>query len=228
MRTAVQWRSVNAPPGPRLLSYFLKGAIIGLSIAAPVGPIGLLCIRRSLAEGRAMGLATGLGAATADALYGAVAGFGLAVISDFLVEQRNVLGIVGGLFLCYLGIRTFLAKPAEQTREVRASGLGSAYATTFVLTMTNPMTILSFVAVFAGLGLAASPDYGAASLLVLGVFVGSAIWWLFLSAVASAFRSRITPAWMRGVNRFSGAIILAFGLYALADTVVDTIVSTSY
>jgi threonine/homoserine/homoserine lactone efflux protein len=105
---------------------------------------------------------------------------------------------------------------------VRASGLGSAYAATFVLTMTNPMTILSFVAVFAGLGLAASPNYFAATLLVFGVFVGSALWWLFLSTVASLFRSRITPAWMRGVNRLSGAIILAFGLYALSDTIVRT------
>jgi threonine/homoserine/homoserine lactone efflux protein len=222
MRTAVQWKSASVPPGQRLLSYFLKGSIIGLSIAAPVGPIGLLCIRRSLAEGRGMGLATGLGAATADALYGAVAGFGLAIVSDFLVAQRGLLGIVGGLFLCYLGIRTFLAKPAQQTQEVRASGLGSAYAATFVLTMTNPMTILSFVAVFAGLGLAASPNYFAATLLVFGVFVGSALWWLFLSTVASLFRSRITPAWMRGVNRLSGAIILAFGLYALSDTIVRT------
>jgi threonine/homoserine/homoserine lactone efflux protein len=169
-----------------------------------------------------MGLATGLGAATADALYGAVAGFGLAIVSDFLVAQRSLLGIVGGLFLCYLGIRTFLAKPAERTKEVRASGLGSAYATTFVLTMTNPMTILSFVAVFAGLGLAASPNYSAGSLLVIGVFVGSAIWWVFLSTVASLFRSRITLAWMRGVNRVSGAIIFAFGLYALSDTIVRT------
>ena len=187
-----------------------------MSIAAPVGPIGLLCIRRSLAEGRWMGFTIGLGAATADAVYGAIAGFGLAVVADFLVAQRNVLGIIGGLFLCYLGIRTFLSKPAEQPRELRAASFGSAYATTFVLTLTNPMTILSFVAVFAGLGLAASPNYLAATALVLGVFVGSAVWWLFLSTAASLLRSRLTAAWMQGVNRLSGAIILAFGVYALA------------
>jgi threonine/homoserine/homoserine lactone efflux protein len=199
-----------------VLAYFLKGSLIGLSIAAPVGPIGLLCIRRSLAEGRWMGFTVGMGAATADAVYGAIAGFGLAVIADFLVAQRNLLGIVGGVFLLYLGVRTFMSKPAEKPKDVRAASYGGAYATTFVLTMTNPMTILSFVAVFAGLGLAASPNYVAASVLVLGVFVGSAVWWLFLSTGTSLFRSRITPAWMQGVNRVSGGIIFAFGVYALA------------
>jgi threonine/homoserine/homoserine lactone efflux protein len=181
-----------------------------------------LCIRRSLAEGRWMGFTIGLGAATADAVYGAIAGFGLAAVANFLVAQRNVLGIVGGLFLCYLGVRTFLSKPAERPKDVRAASFGGAYATTFVLTLTNPMTILSFVAVFAGLGLAASPNYVAASVLVLGVFIGSAVWWLFLSTAASLMRSRIGPAWMRAVNRVSGAIIFAFGVYALSLTIVST------
>jgi threonine/homoserine/homoserine lactone efflux protein len=163
-----------------------------------------------------MGFTVGMGAATADAVYGAIAGFGLAVIADFLVAQRNVLGIVGGIFLCYLGVRTFLSKPASQPKDMRAASYGGAYVTTFVLTLTNPTTILSFIAVFAGLGLAASPNYFAASLLVLGVFVGSALWWLFLSTVTALMRSRITPAWMQGVNRISGGIIFAFGVYALA------------
>lgn len=169
-----------------------------------------------------MGFTIGMGAATADAFYGAIAGFGLAVIADFLVAQRNVLGLVGGLFLCYLGIRTFLSKPAEQPKDVKAASFGGAYLTTFVLTLTNPMTILSFVAVFAGLGLAASPNYISASVLVLGVFIGSAVWWLFLSTVASLMRSRIGPSWMQTVNRVSGAIIFAFGVYALSLTIVNT------
>src|SRR5271157_4875386 len=141
------------------LHLLLKGVIIGFSIAAPVGPIGVLCIRRSLAEGRQIGLATGLGAATADAAYGGVAGFGLTIISGFLVGHRVWLGFLGGLFLCYLGIRTFLSGPAEQAAEIRGGGLCSAYLSTLFLTLTNPMTILSFVAVFAGFGLGASPDY---------------------------------------------------------------------
>jgi threonine/homoserine/homoserine lactone efflux protein len=174
-----------------------KGMIIGFSIAAPVGPIGVLCIRRSLAEGRQMGLATGLGAATADAAYGCIAGFGLTAISSFLVGQKMWLGFLGGLFLCYLGVRTFISKPAEQAAQSRGNGLFSAYLSTLVLTLTNPMTILSFVAVFAGMGLGTVPNYFSAGALVAGVFVGSA-------------------DWMRLVNRVSGVVILTFGLYSLA------------
>jgi threonine/homoserine/homoserine lactone efflux protein len=198
------------------LNFLFKGVIIGFSIAAPVGPIGVLCIRRSLADGRQIGLATGLGAATADAAYGGVAGFGLTFISAFLVGHRFWLGFLGGLFLCYLGIRTFVSKPAEQAAEVRGGGLFSAYLSTLFLTLTNPMTILSFVAVFAGFGLGASPDYLSACALVAGVFVGSALWWLLLSTGVALFRSRLSAGWMRAINRLSGAVILAFGLYSLS------------
>jgi threonine/homoserine/homoserine lactone efflux protein len=197
------------------LTFVLKGLLLGFSIAAPVGPIGVLCIRRSLAEGRHIGLATGLGAATADAVYGAIAAFGLTVVSNVLVAQRFWLGLAGGLFLCYLGVRTFISAPRQDVTESRSSGLLPAYASTFVLTLMNPMTILSFVAVFAGLGLGASASYGAASATVAGVFLGSALWWLLLSTSVSLFRSRTGGAWMRPVNHVSGAIIFAFGIYAL-------------
>jgi threonine/homoserine/homoserine lactone efflux protein len=200
-----------------LLNFALKGLVIGFSIAAPVGPIGLLCIRRSLADGPRVGLATGLGAATADAAYGAVAGFGLTAISAFLVGQRFWLALGGGLFLCYLGVRTFVSKPAPQAATVQGSGLFAAYLSTFALTLTNPLTILSFAAVFAGFGLGSSPDYVAASVLVGGVFLGSALWWLLLSNGVALFRSRVTDAWMRRVNQLSGGLILAFGLYALGS-----------
>ena len=196
--------------------FLIKGFAIGFAIAAPVGPIGVLCIRRSLAEGRQIGLATGLGAATADAAYGCVAAFGLTAISGFLVGQRAWLGLAGGIFLCYLGIRTFISKPAESAADVRGSGLLSAYLSTLFLTLTNPMTILSFAAVFASLGLAASPDYLSAGSMVAGVFLGSAFWWLLLSSGVALFRSRITSDWMQAVNRFSGCLIVAFGLYALS------------
>jgi threonine/homoserine/homoserine lactone efflux protein len=197
-------------------NFLLKGVIIGFSIAAPVGPIGVLCIRRSLADGRQIGLATGLGAATADAAYGGVAGFGLTVVSSFLVGHRLWLGFLGGLFLCYLGIRTFISRPAAQAAEVRGGGLFSAYLSTLFLTLANPMTILSFVAVFAGFGLAASPDYFSAGTLVAGVFIGSALWWLLLSSSVALFRSRLSAGWMQGINRLSGGVILAFGLYSLS------------
>jgi threonine/homoserine/homoserine lactone efflux protein len=198
------------------LDFIFKGIIIGLSIAAPVGPIGVLCIRRTLAEGRQIGLATGLGAATADAAYGCVAGSGLTAISDFLVGQRAWLGVFGGLFLCYLGIRTFISRPAAQAEEVRGGGLLSAYLSTLFLTLANPMTILSFVAVFAGLGLGASPDYFSASALVAGVFIGSALWWLLFSSGVALFRSRVHFGWMQAVNRLAGVVILVFGLYSLS------------
>lgn len=197
-------------------AFLLKGIAIGFAIAAPVGPIGVLCIRRSLAEGQKIGFATGLGAATADALYGCVAAFGLTAISNFLVQQKWWLGLFGGLFLCYLGIRTLMSKPAEQAANAGGKGLASAFASTLVLTLTNPMTILSFVAVFAGFGLGASADYWSACALVAGVFLGSAAWWLALSCGVSLLRSRVTSNWMLWVNRLSGAIILLFGLYSLS------------
>lgn len=198
-----------------------KGLFVGFSIAAPVGPIGLLCIRRSLAEGRVAGFVTGLGAATADALYGLVAGFGLTAISGFLDAQRFWLGLFGGLYLAWLGVRTFLARPAENAATAEATGLISTYLSTVLLTLTNPATIVSFVAVFAGLGLGGSTStgYRSAGALVLGVFLGSALWWLFLSGAVGLFRSRMNPAWLRAVNRFSGAVLVGFGLYALATLV---------
>jgi threonine/homoserine/homoserine lactone efflux protein len=202
------------------LTFLLKGVAIGFSIAAPVGPIGVLCIRRSIADGRAAGLVTGLGAATADAAYGCIAGFGLTAVSGLLVRQKIWLGLVGGLFLCWLGMRTLLSKPAEQAAPSERAGLFSAYLSTLFLTLTNPMTILSFVAVFAGIGLGASSNYVDASTLVFGVFVGSAIWWLFLSAGVGWMRSRINSGWTLAVNRLSGCVILAFGIYALVSIFV--------
>ena len=199
------------------MSVLLKGLAIGFSIAAPVGPIGALCIRRSLAEGMLIGFATGLGAATADAAYGAVAAFGLTAISDFLVGQKFWLGLVGGIFLCYLGVRTLFSRPAEHAANAQGRGLAGAYVSTLFLTLTNPMTILSFVAVFAGFGLAAAVDYGDASILVLGVFLGSAGWWLILSSVVGMLSSRVNTTWTRPVNWLSGAIICGFGVYALAQ-----------
>lgn len=193
---------------------FLKGCVIGLSIAAPVGPIGVLCIRRSLAEGARVGFMTGLGAAAADGFYGAVAAFGLTVISSFLTEQQPLLRIVGGIFLLYLGIKTFLAKPAE--RAASPGTHAGAFTSTFFLTVTNPMTIFSFIVIFAAFGIGNGPiNYWRATSMTLGVFIGSAAWWLFLSSGVALLRSRITPHWMQQVNRISGAIIIAFGVTIL-------------
>ncbi len=202
--------------------FLVRGLLIGLSIAAPVGPIGVLCIRRTLAAGRLTGFVSGLGAATADAFYGSVAGFGLTAISSLLIEQRFWLRLLGGLFLCYLGIRTLLARPAEQAASASSTSLAGAYASTLALTITNPATILSFVAIFAGLGIASTGgNYLASGVLVLGVFLGSACWWFLLSSGISLFRAKVGTRQLRWVNRLSGGIILAFGVLALlslADT----------
>ena len=216
-----------------MLSTFFTGLTLGLAIAAPVGPIGILCIRRTLAMGRWVGLVSGLGAATADGLYGCVAGFGLTAIADFLIEQAVGLRIFGGLFLCYLAVKTLLAKPAEPATvpiensqegslsELKISATGprslfTAYGSTLLLTLTNPATIFSFVAIFAGLGMVESAsDYGTSGILVLGVFLGSALWWLFLSGTVSLLRTRLTTKHMRWLNRLSGIILLAFGIMAL-------------
>jgi threonine/homoserine/homoserine lactone efflux protein len=198
------------------ISFLLRGLVIGFSIAAPVGPIGVLCIRRTLAEGRVSGLVSGLGAATADAIYGCIAGFGLTFISSFLVSQQVWLRLIGGVFLCYLGLKTFLARPAEEAASAEGRGLIGAYVSTFFLTLTNPMTILSFAVIFAGLGLgSASGNYISAGLLVSGVFIGSALWWLMLSGGIGLLRTRFNLQGLRWVNRISGIIITGFGLIAL-------------
>jgi threonine/homoserine/homoserine lactone efflux protein len=196
----------------------LRGLLIGFSIAAPVGPIGVLVIRRTLAEGRTAGLATGLGAATADALYGCVAGFGLTAISGMLLDNQWWVRLLGGLFLCYLGVRAALAAPAERAADAPSSSLLGAYVATLGLTLSNPATILSFVAILAGLGVGvAGGSYAAAGLLVVGVFFGSALWWLILSGSVNVLRLRLTPGVLRWVNRGSGLIILGFGVLALAS-----------
>jgi threonine/homoserine/homoserine lactone efflux protein len=201
-----------------VLIFWLRGLLIGFSIAAPVGPIGVLCIRRTLADGRVYGLVSGLGAATADAFYGSVAGFGLTFISSLLIGQSFWLRLIGGAFLCYLGVRTFLARPAEKAAADKSNSLAGAYASTLFLTLTNPTTIFSFAAIFAGLGIASTAgNYLDAGLLVLGVFIGSALWWLTLSSVVSIFRAKFGARQLQWVNRISGIIILVFGVLALVS-----------
>ena len=199
-----------------VINYFLKGLFIGLSIAAPVGPIGVLTIKRTLAEGRTSGFVTGMGAACADATYGAIAAFGILAVSSFLIAQAFLIHVIGGLFLVYLGVKSFLSKPATQAANTHEKGLFNHFVSTFFLTLTNPSTILSFVAIFAGLGLAtAETNYFSSILIVAGVFMGSALWWFVLSAVVSILRHNITPNRLVWVNRISGIVLALFGCYAL-------------
>ena len=191
---------------------FCKGLLIGCSIAAPVGPIGLLCIRRSISHGRVAGLVTGLGAASADAVYGAIAAFGLTVITSALLAAQTWLQLGGGIFLIGIGVKTAREQPTESVPGVAAMpSRFVAYSSTFALTLTNPMTILSFVAIFAGLGLQGGAGAGAASLLVAGVFTGSASWWLVLSAAANWAGQKLSRRRLRYVNWTSGVILAALG-----------------
>ncbi len=198
------------------LIFLLRGVAIGFSIAAPLGPIGILCIRRTLAGGRVSGLVSGLGAATADAIYGCIAGFGLTFIANFLVNQQAWLRFGGGLFLCYLGLKTLWAKPIVREASAKGNGLLGAYASTFFSALANPMTIISFAGIFAGLGLAStSGNYFSAGILVLGVFLGSALWWFILSNGIGLFRGRFTTRKWPWINIISGTIITGFGFFAL-------------
>ena len=199
------------------IGIFIRGLILGFAIAAAVGPISLLTIRRTITDGPRIGLASGLGVATADATYGAVAAFGLTAVSDVLVAQARPLGLLGGAFLVYLGARTMLSPCPRAEEPARASsrGLASAYLSILGLTLANPMTILSFAAIFVGLGLIRG-DTATAALLVAGVFLGSLGWWLVLVSAVAALRSRITPPILRWVTIASGVLIVTFGVLAIA------------
>lgn len=202
------------------MEYLVKGLLIGISVAVPVGPIGVLTIKRSLTDGRVAGLATGMGAAVADGLYGAVAAFGMTAVSEFLISSEAILKLVGGSFLVYLGIRFFFSKPpTDKTSD--SKGVLYNFVSTFLLTVLSPATIFAFLAVFAAAGLATEgADLTSASLMVLGVFTGSACWWLFLSWFVSRFRSSIGTTGLIWVNRCSGIITGGFGLYTLVQAVV--------
>jgi threonine/homoserine/homoserine lactone efflux protein len=207
------------------ISFLIKGLLIGLSIAAPLGPIGLLCINRTLAEGPRLGFICGLGAAAADALYALAGTVALSAIAQWIIEDRVLLRVIGGIFLVYLGARTFMRPTAAPPAPARIAallppGAHAAFMSTFLLTLANPVTLLGFAAVFAGLGVApvgmVSSADSAAAALVLGVFLGSALWWLTLSSLIGRLRPHIGSQTLTVINRISGTVLTAFGLYAFA------------
>lgn len=187
---------------------FCKGVLLGASIAMPVGPIGILCIGNVVNFGMRYGLMTGLGAAFADMLYGSLAGFGLAALLQFMIEIKPWLQICGGLFLCYLGLMLFRTKK-EAHLSPNVTSLAKTFYTTFFLTLANPMTILSFMAIFASLGADfETSGYAATLTLSLGVFAGSMLWWLVLASLTWHFKATLNPTWL---NRISGSCLLGFG-----------------
>jgi threonine/homoserine/homoserine lactone efflux protein len=198
-----------------LLPLPLRGLIIGFTIAAAVGPISLLVIRRSIAHGPAYGLVSGLGVATADASYAAIAAFGLAAVTSVLVSGRVVLGLAGGVVIAFIGIRTMLSRPHEVEGAAPRPGLAGAFASIFALTLTNPLTIVSFAAVFAGLGLVSDASLVDAAILTLAVWAGSALWWVVLTSIVGLLRDRVSTRAVLWINRVSGAALVAFGIVAV-------------
>ena len=204
--------------------FLAKGVLIGLAIAAPLGPISMLCMHRALTEGPRAGFICGLGAALADAVQAIAGAIALGVIGRWLVNDPTTLRVIGGVYLVYLGARTFLrptlALPPIGKGPGLQPGTKAAFFISFRLTLANPTTLLGFAAMFAGLGVAAvgqlSAADAAAAALVLGVFLGSTLWWLAMSHLIGRFRSRIGALTLTVINRLCGTVLTAFGLYAIA------------
>lgn len=198
------------------MTFFLKGLAFGFLLAATVGPMWVLCFRRTLAHGPLAGLVSGLGIAAADGIYGAIAALGLTAVSGFLLRYSFWIGLAGGGFLVYLGVKCLVA-PTPSLHEGRdeAPSLPKAFLSTLGLTLANPPTILAFAAIFAGLGLVAA-DYAGAMLVVAGVLLGSAAWWIVLAVAAGWLRGRIGPRVFRAINVLSGLSILGFALWQFA------------
>ena len=188
-------------------------------MAVPIGPIGIMCIRKTLAEGHSRGLIIGLGAATADSMYGIIAAFGLTFVSDVIATQHFWLRLVGGGLLLFLGIRTFRAKRKDPSIPLDNKGLLRSYVSSFVLALTNPVTIFAFVAVFAAFGLGHRLSIISACILVLGVFAGSCLWFLALGYVATLFRKKLDSGGLRWVNRISGVLIILSGVAAFVSLI---------
>jgi threonine/homoserine/homoserine lactone efflux protein len=198
-------------------SLFFKACLIGLSIAAPVGPIGLLCIQRSLSQGMRIGFATGMGAALADGMYGLIGALGVAALIHFLVAARVWLGLFGGLFLIWMGMRLLRRVGQPQSGAPDKVSALRAFASTFVLTLSNPSTILSFIAVFASLSASGPANTEAATIvtMVVGVFIGSAAWWLLLSSFVGHVGRRLPDLLPKIVSPLAGVVLVGFGLYQL-------------
>ena len=206
-----------------ILLFFLKGIVVGVVIAVPVGPVGILCLHRSIFDGRMSGLISGLGAATADALFGAIAAFGLSFVSNWLLGYEHWLRAAGGVYLLYTGGAALLSQARDKIAEQSApETLFRDFASAFALTITNPVTILVFLAIFAALGLGgAQSTLVRAAFLVLGVWVGSLAWWLGLSVGIGLFRRSIEPRHLAWISRASGIILFATGAALLATVVLQ-------
>lgn len=193
-----------------------KGFLAGAAIAAPVGPVGLLCLHRGISSGRAAAFLSGLGAATAHGTYALAAALGLSFVSGTVSPHHHLLRAAAGFFLCILGARILFSRPTDRPAEPMGHGLAGAYASTLLLALSSPVTMVTIAAVFSGAGLP-GPGGGTvpALLLASGVFLGSAFWWLLLSMGVGWLSSHGRVPSLRIANRVTGAALLGFGLYLL-------------
>jgi threonine/homoserine/homoserine lactone efflux protein len=198
------------------LELLLRGVLAGLAIAIPVGPVNILCISRTIAGGRVAGLISGLGAATADTLYGAIAGFSISLVINFLIREKFWIRLVGGALLVGIGLVYWFARPKSlKEAEEEKESAHSAYMTTLLLTLTNPTTVLSYMAVLAALRLGQPRPWTMTLFLVLGIFCGSMIWWIVLAAIAGYFRDRFTDKAVVWMNRIAAFSIAGFGILTM-------------
>ena len=196
---------------------FVEGLMLGFAIAAPVGPIGVLCIRRTLHYGRLSGIYSGLGAASADMFYGLIAFLGINLLSDFLLSWQYWLRIGGGIFLIFWGMRIFLSKPRDQNKPVTHGTYVKDFLSTFFLTLSNPLTIFAFLAIFAGLGVVKNVS-NRGGWLILGIFLGSCLWWFILCEAVAFIRKKVNPNFLKWLSRIAGLIIIGFGIAAFVST----------
>jgi threonine/homoserine/homoserine lactone efflux protein len=206
------------------MEHLLKGLGLGFAIAAPIGPINLLCLRRSLAEGRRVGFVSGLGAAAADTTYAALAAVGVTAVISFLIGHSVWLHLFGGFFLVVLGVATMRAKAPQRnaTAQLPVGRFRGAFFSTYILTLTNPMVLIAFTGAFAALGLDWQTGGTVAGLeLIVGVFVGSSLWWLTLTMLAGTFRHHLDDGRLRWVNRIAGGVMAGFGVWQLALAVMQ-------
>jgi len=201
-----------------ILETFLKGIILGFSIAAPLGPIGILCIQKTLNYGKLYGFTTAFGAATADAIYGFIAAFGITVIMNYFLDNSIIFQGIGSLFLIYLGVTTYYkVSDVNFENEFKKENLISTYLTTFFLTATNPMTIIFFTLLFSSISIP-KQDYFLSSVLVFGVFTGSIIWGAFLTVFTGLFREKGLK-YIKYVNKISGIVLIIFSVLIISSTI---------
>jgi len=205
------------------LIFIIKGILIGVSVSAPLGPIGVLCIQRTLNKGFKSGLVSGVGAASADIIYAVIAGFSITFISDFLIDNQNYFRVIGGMFLIFIGAKIFTSNPAKQIRKLRTRGNNyyKDFLTSFLVTVSNPITILAFGAIFASFNMV-DKETGSFPIviLILTVFSGAIIWWLSLISIITIFKHRIRLRNLLWINRVTGILIIIFALLVIASVFI--------